>query len=312
MDISFPYWKYALPSPFNMFKTLKTQEIVIDKDSDNNDIVVREYPKDFLNCDMISNHFTEDVRIHCRFGKYKTPYEVYKELINKKPSFYIKLDVKNKRDYIYSKTRECNTFNETFCLYVIRKLVGKNAKILDPSCGFMNRFIAALASEAELYHGWEPNTNLMNGFNEINNKLNKNDKTKTIINWIPFEDSIIEHDFYDLALTSPPYFDLEIYSSDSTQSVERYKDYDSWISGFLIPYLNNMINAVKIGGYIAIYIENIKKYEMKDFVIKFMSSTGRCRPVDSIGKQTLGFSLDEDKPKTPSKIRYINIWQKFA
>ena len=57
-------------------------------------------------------------------------------------------------------------------------------------------------------------------------------------------------DYFDLVFTSPPYFNVERYSHDDTQSWIRYKDIDGWNRYFLHKSLNKIIPTVKKGGLI--------------------------------------------------------------
>ena len=45
------------------------------------------------------------------------------------------------------------------------------------------------------------------------------------------EDKILSK--YNILYTSPPFFDLEIYSNEETQSNNRYKELDTWLDKFL-------------------------------------------------------------------------------
>jgi hypothetical protein len=64
-------------------------------------------------------------------------------------------------------------------------------------------------------------------------------------------------DYFDVVFTSPPYFSVERYSYDDTQSWVRYKNIDDWNTNFLHKTLNNIIPAVKSGGILAINIADV-------------------------------------------------------
>lgn len=61
----------------------------------------------------------------------------------------------------------------------------------------------------------------------------------------------------DLIFTSPPYFNVEQYSDDDTQSWVRYKEIDAWNEQFLHKALGKMIPTLKDGGYMAINISDV-------------------------------------------------------
>lgn len=305
----FPFWKYSLNDPKIMFKNIINNKAKTFKDGETNVVVVIIYPDDYMQRDHITNHFIENVRINCKFGNSPTPSEVYRK-VKDSDEFknYNKLD---QREFIYNKTRECNTFNDSYCSYIINSLVGKNAKILDPSIGFLNRLTASLANCAELYHGWDPNIDLKPGFIELMKTLNPKNKTEVKIEWEPFEDSNPEMEFYDLAITSPPYYDIEKYSKDESQSTIRYKDYDTWLDNFLKPYLTKMITSVKVNGFIAIYIENITNYPLRDFTTTFINSTGMCKFHSKIGMKVVDSKNKDNFVNDKGRIRYTLVWQRF-
>ena len=296
--ISFPYWSLSLPSPNTMFEKLKTQELNITTDKNGNPVLNRIYPYDYLVCDHLSNHFTEKIRISCRFADKPTPEEVWEKI--KDTDEFKKLNNNvEKREFIYNATKECNTFNVTFCLWLINSLVGSNKYILDPSSGWGDRMIASIASEAAAYHGYDPNTKLRSGYKKIEQTFPSN--TEIQIKYIPFEKAKITLN-YDLAITSPPYFNLEKYSTDNTQSIVKYPTYNEWLYNFYYPYIMKLIDSVKSDGYIVIYIENIRsdnvEYKLRDATIEIVNRTNSVKNHTQYGLQ-IG-----------RNIRYALVWQK--
>ena len=64
-------------------------------------------------------------------------------------------------------------------------------------------------------------------------------------------------DYFDLVFTSPPYFSVERYSYDDTQSWVRYKDINDWNKDFLQKTLGNLWDSVKVGGYLLVNISDV-------------------------------------------------------
>ena len=64
-------------------------------------------------------------------------------------------------------------------------------------------------------------------------------------------------DTFDTIFTSPPYFNVERYSYDDTQSWVRYKNIDSWNKMFLQKALENMWVSLKSGGKLCINISDV-------------------------------------------------------
>ena len=42
---------------------------------------------------------------------------------------------------------------------------------------------------------------------------------------------------FDCCITSPPYYDLEIYSNEETQSINKFQTYESWLENFIDPII---------------------------------------------------------------------------
>jgi hypothetical protein len=49
----------------------------------------------------------------------------------------------------------------------------------------------------------------------------------------------------DLCFTSPPYFNIEHYSDEPTQSCNRYRTSQEWVEGFFIPMLKLQYGALE-------------------------------------------------------------------
>ncbi len=61
----------------------------------------------------------------------------------------------------------------------------------------------------------------------------------------------------DIVFTSPPYFNVERYSYDDTQSWVRHKDIDSWNEKFLHVALNNVWKCLRKGGILMVNISDV-------------------------------------------------------
>ena len=64
----------------------------------------------------------------------------------------------------------------------------------------------------------------------------------------------------DIALTSPPYFALELYSDEATQAHVRFPLWPDWCEQFLKPTLRNTLAALKSHGVMLINIANNKMF----------------------------------------------------
>ena len=131
------------------------------------------------------------------------------------------------------------------------------------------------------------------------------DKEKYKVIPEPFEDvkRLLSPNYYDIAITSPPYYDLEIYDSSEMQSVVRNKSFNKWIDDFYYPYLANMIYAIKVNGYVVIYIEDIKSkkvnYPLRSITLDYMNNNDEVTYYNMIGL------------KVGKTVRWALIWKKI-
>ena len=72
--------------------------------------------------------------------------------------------------------------------------------------------------------------------------------------------------YFDTIFTSPPYFDVEKYSDEDTQSYKRYKTIDSWNKNFLHETLRLIIPTLKENGILAINIADVYHESVKGYV----------------------------------------------
>lgn len=84
---------------------------------------------------------------------------------------------------------------------------------------------------------------------------------------------------YDIALTSPPYYNLEIYSDEPTQSVASTigpnAGYQAWLDTFLKPVIAGVIRlGVKYSCWSVKNFKTDKKYDLLDDVIRIHGEHG--------------------------------------
>jgi hypothetical protein len=80
---------------------------------------------------------------------------------------------------------------------------------------------------------------------------------------------------YDIALTSPPYYNLELYSDEPTQSVATKDGYQTWLDTFLKPVIAGVIRlGVKYSCWSVKNFKTDKKYDLLDDVIRIHGEHG--------------------------------------
>ena len=149
------------------------------------------------------------------------------------------------------------------------ELYGKdNCKVLDTSSGFGGRLLGFFtAKNTSEYVGIDPNTaDSCNKFILYMSRYFTN--KKAYVNKIGSEYFTIEsypqyENYFDISFTSPPYFNIERYSDDITQSHVKFNTYDAWIDGFYRNTIYNSCNSLKLDGVFAVnisWVDNIKEY----------------------------------------------------
>ena len=81
---------------------------------------------------------------------------------------------------------------------------------------------------------------------------------------------------FDLALTSPPYYNLEVYSDESTQS-HNYGSYTQWVQKFLTPVVFGVLDHLNDNGKSAWSVKSIKtdkQYNLYDDIVKIHKMRG--------------------------------------
>jgi 16S rRNA G966 N2-methylase RsmD len=198
-----------------------------------------------------TDFFTEECRIQCKFAKHNSPEEYW----HKNKSYLLKKthNIAQLRDLIYKKSRMCNNFRISVALTILK--IFNATKWLDISAGWGDRLIAAIGSNVERYVSADPNTCLFEGYDNIKNTLSPSKKDNYIIYNDGFENIDLKGETFDLVFSSPPFFDLEIYSHEKTDSLVKYDNVNNWYNRFLIPSLDKALTHLEKNGHMVLYID---------------------------------------------------------
>ena len=164
--------------------------------------------------------------------------------------------------YFNYKLAKSTMYRPQMAKMVVTNLGAK--RVLDPCAGWGGRMLGSVAAGAE-YVAFEPNTETYEGLLKLIKLLGIEDKVRII------NDSALEMDKYDigefdLILTSPPYFDLEVYSHEDTQSIKGCDTYSMWVNNFLKPLIELSISHMKQNGWSCWNVHNVGKMKMIDDV----------------------------------------------
>jgi len=171
---------------------------------------------------------------------------------------------------IFSGAQSVSGFRPSIAKFLVEHLfkTNENISILDPCMGWGGRMFGFCVSDkTKQYVGFDVATETINGLNNLKIKMNNlgifKNKDIDIIK-MPFEDSesiLKKYNAFDFIMTSPPYFNVEKYSTDSDQSFLRYNSYTKWVEGFLRPMIEISYNCLATDGYMALNVGSGKIYD---------------------------------------------------
>jgi hypothetical protein len=177
-------------------------------------------------------------------------------------------------------------------------------RVLDFSAGWGDRLVGFLASGADSYVGIDPNSKLHEPYQKIVDFCNTGKETRFIC--APAEDADLTGVEVDFVFTSPPYFDIERYSDEDTQSWKRYPEIDSWVEGFFLPTLSKCWSVLSEGGRILVNIADKKGNDICSPMLRHMESLGATY------EGVIGYRMSErggQKTTVPS-CEPIWVWSK--
>jgi len=190
-----------------------------------------------------------------------TPYEafmndeIFQKVIRKrlKMGTYMSDSGIRKMLKIYSGVQGVSNFRPTAAACIYNKFAN-GGTVWDMSGGWGGRLLGAIAGGVDTYIATEPSTETFKGLVDLAIDFGGNMKhhidTSGSENFKPDKNSL------DLCFTSPPYFDLEKYADEPTQSYKKFDTKDAWIEGFLKKTFENCYYGLKPNGYMIINIAN--------------------------------------------------------
>lgn len=205
---------------------------------------------------------------------------------------------------VYGAKQAVSNFRPTVARDIYNKYGGKDAKVLDMCSGFGGRMLGFAASQCAEYAGTDPSAKTYEGLLELSSDIKSVLPQKKITVYdMPFEDLSLPSNYFDVAFTSPPYFNTEIYSDEENNSCNRYPEYNQWVHEFLEKIIYNAMDSVKQSGYVIINIANVKNApNLSDDCFKIME-----RKMKHIDTYKLVLSSIAGKG---IKYEYIYVFQK--
>jgi 16S rRNA G966 N2-methylase RsmD len=171
-----------------------------------------------------------------------------------------RVDAHSLREAVYHLAEECTEVRTSVCVALCRHFAAN--RVLDFCAGRGSRLLAAIAVGAS-YVGVDPDARVHDVYARVLEELVPvSDRSKYMFVRAPFEDTTTEQllgpsgERFDLVLTSPPYFALEVYGEDETQSLARYPRLDDWLERFMLPCLTKAWALLARGGHLALILSD--------------------------------------------------------
>jgi hypothetical protein len=278
---------------------VRIPSLVAEKDTNG---VLRENWPSVQFANTITNRYSQIQRMKCkRKGRTDSPYDIY---MKDKETYDLRIEqtrgnpraLHQIRKEILKKSPDCSLFPISRVVYLIKYLFGDDlSKIrwLDMSAGWGDRLIAAIALQLAKYQGTDPNGEMASAYETIISELANDKREQYGVETTGFEEYEIGEQEYDIAFTSPPFFDFEIYSDERTQSTSKFRTVREWTEDFMIPYARKALNALRDGGYLVLYIEQHEH----DYVHRLFEEFGE--------PEILYMGYDDNDKRRP-----FYIWQK--
>lgn len=163
----------------------------------------------------------------------------------------------NLRRSLFSKGnyKKVSNFNPLTAKYIYNLL--KPKLVLDFSMGWGGRMLGAVAANVD-YIGIDPSTFAINSNKYLLEEVKKHVSVPEILIIKDRAEYFLGNNTYspDLIFSSPPYFDLEHYSPEKTQSYLSYPDKEMWFEEFLNQVIKRSYIDLKENGYLVLNVSN--------------------------------------------------------
>lgn len=269
-EVGFPYY------PTDMEYRKKEFEKLMKYDRSNlfeNDIIKQT----MHGLGLAWSYFPNSFDVRC--GNKMTPYEafldddIFLNVIHKrlKMGTYMSDSGIRKMLKIYSGVQGVSNFRPTAAA-AIYDAFAKDGVVWDMSGGWGGRLLGAIASGVDKYIATEPSSEAYDGLIGIAKDFAGDMEYE--IECCGSEEYLPDAETVDLCFTSPPYFDLEKYSDENTQSYIRYPTKDMWIKYYLKETFMNCHYGLKKYSVMIINIADIKGNELEADMVKTAEEVG--------------------------------------
>ena len=169
---------------------------------------------------------------------------------------------------VYGGGRVAN-FRPTAAKGLIERYSAAGDVVLDFSAGFGGRLLGCLPLN-RYYFGIEPAAAQLQGLHEMVRSLGMHAAAKVQIVGACAEDllPLLPARSVALVFSSPPYFNVERYSTETTQSYHRYSHYREWSAHFLRPVVEGAHRVLLKGGHLVMNVADVGRYPVATDVLR--------------------------------------------
>lgn len=311
----FPYYEYTDKEKRREYQKLldfNFDSIVDDRDGE---IIIRQT---MHSLGLAWSYFPHSWEVKC--NGFPTPMEIYRDddlfmtTVMKRLKFGTFITDAGIRKALrtYCHAQSVSNFRPSAAAAIYRyfaKRVGHPINTWDMSAGFGGRLLGAWASNSvSRYVGSDPSSKTYVGLIYMAQDM-KRIAPKTELHDAMFlmrgsEDCHFKGAHFDLCFTSPPYFNTEKYSDESSQSYVRYSDYSQWLMCFWGNTVRNAVAATKPGGYVAVNVANVNSApKLAQDVLQVMIDNGL------VFEREIKLALSSRaKNDSSPKYKYESIW----
>ena len=304
-DVGFPYYEIdekKIFSDVNRLKSLDVDSLLLP------DNVIQQ---SMVGLRTVNAFHPEMWSVKCNNAR--TPMEVF----NDRELFYVAIRKRIKysdtklADYNIRKSlkifgaQSVSNFRPSVAKFIYKKYTVAGNSVLDPCMGYGGRLLGALCTEGLEYSGVDPNTVTIENNGKMARKLRGVSYSNPVVTYnMPFEDFDTTQK-YDLVFTSPPYFNIEKYSTEHTQSYIKFPDFDSWEEGFLRVLIEHSYDFLNTGGHLVLNVGRLitdSTFDIGTEVFGKKPETYNMRLSKVMGKG--------NKDKISHKLEPIFAWRK--
>jgi len=159
-------------------------------------------------------------------------------------------------------------FSKQICMLTQQE----EGRVFDPCMGWGGRMLGTLA-QGWHYTGCEPNATTFANLVRMVEFIGQEHRVS--MHAIPAE----QFDFdsmepVDVVVTSPPYYDLEVYCDDQTQSYHAHDTYAAWRDGWYLPLVRRCLGLLRPQGISAWNVMNVNRCDMVGDLVRAHEEQG--------------------------------------